>query len=595
MTAPRDVSDRGMREYSVPALVKLADDDNLATVVYDSAASRAGDVVFSSRTADGWQDVTFGEFGELVHGLAKGLLAAGIAAGDRVLVLGRTSYEWSAADFALLSVGAVTVPVYPTSSAEQVRHIVADSRPSACFVETAEEADLIGEVAGDAVAGRCWLLGASFGELLERGRAVADADAVRRRRAVRAEDLATIVYTSGTTGLPKGCLLTHRNIFAAAANVVELLDKVFRRTPDDPASTVLFLPLAHVYGRVTQFGCVWAGVRTGLVATPAELVGALPSFRPTFLVGVPYVLEKIRKAARQALGGERYEAAEAAAIAHGHAVRHDGATDAGGGEFDDMHQRLRAMLGGRLDHVIAGGASLEPSTADLFTGLGVEIIGAYGLTEAASTVSMSAPGANRAGAVGRPIPGSAVRIAPDGEILVRGEQVFPGYWPDRAGGDAEWLATGDLGRLDEDGFLAITGRRKEIIITSGGKNVAPAPLEDKVRLHALVSNCMLVGEGRSYVTALITLDPLVLPRWAEQNGIDISRGVPAEDARLRGEIATAVDAANAGVSRAESIRRFVILPEDFSIQKGHMTASLRLRRKAIEDDFADVIGSLYQT
>ncbi|HJQ48323.1 MAG TPA: AMP-dependent synthetase/ligase [Amycolatopsis sp.] len=574
----------------------MADDDNLANVVYDKAASRASDVVLSRRSADGWQDVTYGAFAELVRGLAKGLLAAGIAAGDRVLILGRTSYEWSAVDFALLSVGAVTVPIYPTSSAEQVRHIVADSRPSACFAETAEDAEAIGEVAGEAMPpGRRWLLGPSFDALVELGGAVPDADAEQRRRAVRADDIATLVYTSGTTGLPKGCMLTHRNIFAAAANVVELLDKVFRRTPDDPASTLLFLPLAHVYGRVTQFGCVWAGVRTGLVASPADLVGELPSFRPTFLVGVPYVLEKIRKAARQALGGERYEVAEAAAIAHGHAVRHSGETDTGHTDFDDIYQRLRAMLGGRLEHVIAGGASMEPSTADLFTGLGVEIIGAYGLTEASSTVSMSAPGANRANAVGRPVPGSAVAIAADGEILVRGEQVFPGYWPDRSGAAADWLATGDLGRLDDDGFLYITGRRKEIIVTSGGKNVAPAPLEDRVRLHALVSNCMVVGEGRSYVTALITLDPLFLPRWAERHGIDIGACVPIEDARLREEIAAAVDAANELVSRAESIRRFAILPEDFSVQKGHMTASLRLRRAAIEKDFADIIGGLYQS
>lgn len=595
---------RPVREYSVPTLVEMADDDGLANVVHDNAASRPADVVFSRGSGDGWQDVTYAEFADLVRGLAKGLLAAGIGAGDRVLVLGRTSYEWSAADFALLSVGAVTVPIYPTSSTEQVRHIVADSRPSACFVETTEQAEVIGNIDGHAMAGRCWLLGASFDELVEQGRAVTDTDAERRRHAVRAADLATIVYTSGTTGSPKGCMLTHRNIFAAAANVVELLDAVFRRSPDDPASTLLFLPLAHVYGRVTQFGCVWAGLRTGLVATPGDLVGALPSFRPTFLVGVPYVLEKIRKAARQALGGERYEEWEAAAIEHGHSVRHtvrhgDRGSPTGSdlAGFDDIQQRVRAMLGGRLDHVIAGGASMEPSTADFFTALGVQIIGAYGLTEASSTVSMSAPGANRANAVGRPVPGTTVAIADDGEILVRGEQVFGGYWPDGRNsfvGDAKWLATGDLGRLDDDGFLHITGRRKEIIVTSGGKNVAPAPVEDRVRLHPLVSNCMLVGEGRPYVTALITLDPLALPRWAEQEEIDVTGGVPTRDPRLLAEISAAVNAANELVSRAESIRRFAILPEDFSVHKGHMTASLRLRRTAIETDFAGVIATLYQ-
>ena len=586
-----------MREYTVASLVKPADDDSLANAVYEKAASRPSDVVFSRKTADGWRDIGYAEFAELVRGLAKGLLAGGIGAGDRVLVLGRTSYEWSAVDFALLSVGAVTVPVYPTSSTEQIRHIVSDSRPSACFVETAQQGDLISEVASDAIGTRCWLFGASFDDLVERGRTITDADSERRRLAVRADDIATIVYTSGTTGMPKGCVLTHRNILTAAANVVDLLDVVFRRTTDDPASTLLFLPLAHVYGRGTQFGCVWAGVRTGLVATPADLLGELPAFGPTFLVGVPYVLEKIRKAARQMMGGARYEAAEAAAIAYGRATRHEqeiGAeTRAAHAGFDNVYGRLRDLLGGRLEHVIAGGASLEPSTADFFTGLGVQIITAYGLTEASSTVSMSAPGANRPNAVGRPVPGTTVAISHDGEILVRGDQVFPGYWPNAEGGDAPWLETGDLGRLDEDGFLHITGRRKEIIVTSGGKNVAPAPLEDRVRLHPLVSNCMLVGEGRPYVSGLITLDPAVLSRWAEDNSVDISGAVPVEDPRLRAEISTAVDSANELVSRAESIRRFAILPEDFSVHKGHLTASLRLRRQVIEEDFATTIATLY--
>ncbi|MEV4151864.1 AMP-dependent synthetase/ligase [Nocardia salmonicida] len=584
---------RVVREYTVEPLVTMADDDNLANVVFRKAEADPSAVVFSRKTAEGWLDVGFGEFARLVLGLAKGLVVSGISAGDRVLILGGTSFEWSAADFAVLSVGAVAVPVYPTSSTEQIHHIVADARPSACFVETDEQRELIAAAAGQALGGRGWLLGASLPALIEQGAAIADAEVTDRRQAVRADDVATIVYTSGTTGVPKGCLLTHRNIFAAAANVVELLDTVFRRTPADPASTLLFLPLAHVYGRVVQFGCVLAGVRTGLVATPAQLPAELPIFRPTFLIGVPYVLEKIRKAARQALGGDRYDSAEAAAIAVGHARRRGEQLPASAVIDAEIGKQWRGMLGGRLEHMVAGGASLEPSTADFFTGIGVEIIGAYGLTEASSTVSMSAPHANRAGAVGRPVPGTTVAIADDGEILVRGPQVFPGYWPDGGHPAENWLATGDLGRLDEDGFLFITGRRKEIIVTSGGKNVAPAPLEDRVRLHALVSNCMLVGEGRPYVTALITVDPVVLARWAAEQGVDLSGGVPTDDARLLAEIAAGVEAANRLVSRAESIRRFAVLAEDFSMEKGQLTASLRLRRAAIEADFDAVIASLY--
>lgn len=584
---------RVVQEYSVAPLVTMADDDNLANVVFRKAAADASAVVFSRKTAEGWLDIGFGEFARVVLGLAKGLSANGIGAGDRVLILGGTSYEWSAADFAVLSAGAIAVPVYPTSSAEQIQHIVTDARPSACFVETAEQAELIGAAAGAELRDRAWLLGSSLPALIEQGAAITDDEATERRSGVRADDVATIVYTSGTTGMPKGCLLTHRNIFAAAANVVELLDTVFRRTPADPASTLLFLPLAHVYGRVVQFGCVLAGVRTGLVATPAQLPAELPIFRPTFLIGVPYVLEKIRKAARQALGGDAYDTAEAAAIAVGHARRRGRQPPRSAVIDPAIAKQWRGMLGGRLEHMVAGGASLEPSTADFFTGIGVEIIGAYGLTEASSTVSMSAPQANRAGAVGRPVPGTTVAIADDGEILVRGPQVFPGYWPDGGHASESWLATGDLGQLDEDGFLFITGRRKEIIVTSGGKNVAPAPLEDRVRLHALVSNCMLVGEGRPYVTALITVDPVVLARWAAQHDVDVAGGVPTGDPRLLAEIAAGVEAANQLVSRAESIRRFAVLAEDFSTEKGQLTASLRLRRAVIEADYDAVIAELY--
>ncbi|WP_326836040.1 AMP-dependent synthetase/ligase [Amycolatopsis rhabdoformis] len=579
-----------VREYTVPPLVKPADDEGLADVVFEKAARVPDDVVFGRQFAGAWQDITYAEFAAAVRAAAKGLLAAGIRPGDRVLVLGRTSYEWSVADFAVLSVGAVTVPVYPTSSAEQIRHLVADSRPSACFAETAEQAALIAEVAGD-VHARCWLLG-SLEELARSGLAITDEDAEARRAAVRADDLATIVYTSGTTGLPKGCLLTHRNVLAAAANVVELLHEVFRPTTGEPASTVLFLPLAHVYGRVTQFGCVWGGVRTGLVATPAELLGALPSFRPSFLVGVPYLLEKIRKVARTVVGEDGFAAVDAAAVALGHARRHGGGSDHDTPpEFAAAREKLRGLLGGRLEYVIAGGASLEPSTADFFAGLGVEVLGAYGLTEASSTVSMSAPGANRPHAVGRPVPGTTVAISDDGEILVRGDQVFPGYWPDRAGAPAPWLASGDVGLLDDDGYLHLTGRRKELIVTSGGKNVVPAPLEGRVRLHPLVSNCLLVGEARPFVTALITLDPPALAGWRETH--DSSEGEPTADPRLLREIATAVDSANELVSRAESIRRFTVLPEDFSVAKGQLTASLRLRRHVIEEQFQDEISLMY--
>lgn len=572
----------GVREHHVAPLVTMADDDNLTTVVFARAATDPAAIVFSRKDSGGWTDVRYDEFARLVGELADGLAAAGIGPGDRVLILGPTGFAWSAADFAVLTLGAVTVPVYPTASREQIDHLVADSRPSAAFVATDDQRALVGALPAD----RVWLLDAVFADL----RALGAATETGPRPVVRADDIATIVYTSGTTGVPKGCLLTHRNIHAAAANVVQLLDTVFHGPPDDPASTLLFLPLAHVYGRVVQFGCVLAGVRTGLVATPGELPAELPVFRPSFLIGVPYVLEKIRKGARQALGGADHEDA---AIALGHARRHGIPEPAGVRVDPELLQGLRGMLGGRLAHVIAGGASLDPSTADFFTGIGVQILGAYGLTEASSTVSMSAPQANRADSVGRPVPGTTVAIADDGEILVRGPQVFPGYWPEGGRGPEDWLATGDLGRLDADGYLFITGRRKEIIVTSGGKNVAPAPLEDRVRLHPLISNCLVLGEGRPYVAALLTLDPVALTRWAAEHGVDLTDGIPTEDEQLVAELAAGVEAANQLVSRAESIRRFAILPVDFSIERGHLTASLRLRRAVIEADFAAAVAELY--
>ncbi|GLZ36536.1 AMP-dependent synthetase/ligase [Actinokineospora sp. NBRC 105648] len=551
-----------MREFTVAALVEIADDDTLTDAVFRRATETPDRPLFGARVDGAWVPTTYGEFAERVRAVAGGLLAAGVEPGDRVAVLGPTSVDWAVADFAVLSVGAVTVPIYPTASAEQVRHVLRDSGPVGVFVAEGSRALLL-SVAADGK--NIWTLGeplpgTAATELLD-----------RRRAAVRADDLATIVYTSGTTGVPKGCLLTHRNILHAAVNVVELLPELFLA---EDAATLLFLPLAHVYGRVVLFGCAWAGTRTGLVGDAADLIAELPRFQPTFLVGVPYVLEKVRKAVR-ARAGAAFDDAEAAAIAHGAAARH--------GEHraelpgDPVLEGLRAMLGGRLANMICGGASLDESTLDFFTGVGLRVLGAYGLTETTSTVTMSATGTNRLGTVGRPIPGTAVAVANDGEILVRGPHVSPGYWPDPAG-VPEWVRTGDLGELDDDGYLRITGRRKEIIVTSGGKNVAPAPLEDRLRLHPLVSNAMVVGEGRPYVTALITVDLGAAAKWSGE--------VPAG---LQG----AVDAANELVSRAESIRRFHVVTGDFTVDRGHLTPSLRLRRAAIAADFAPEIEAMY--
>jgi long-chain acyl-CoA synthetase len=410
---------------------------------------------------------------------------------------------------------------------------------------------------------------------------------------VVADDIATIVYTSGTTGMPKGCVLTHRNMFASSANTVRHEPELFDA---DGASTLLCLPLSHVFGRTVLLACLFGGVRTGLLSAVPDLFGAMPRFRPTFLCLVPYALEKIRKQCRGTWGGEAEQVAVeyARALASGADVPAPLASAHAGLE-QTAFAAMRNMLGGRCAHVISGGASLDPTTEAFFDGIGVQVLGGYGLTESATSVTINQPRATRPGSTGQPIPGTTAAIAADGEVLVRGLNVSPGYWPLPAGPPAEpgWLHTGDLGRLDEDGYLFITGRRKEILITSGGKNVSPTPLEDRVRLHSLVSNCMLVAEGRPFVSALVTLDPAAVDRWAAASGIGPGHPWWGELPELLAAVQAAVDDANTLVSRAESIRAFRILDGDFTVAGGQLTASLKLRRAVIESAYADVIADIY--
>ncbi|WP_226363787.1 AMP-dependent synthetase/ligase [Pseudonocardia abyssalis] len=558
----------------------LAADCGLYSVLAEWARTDPDRPVISRKGADGWQDVSCAELAAHVDAVAGVLLDRGVRHGDRVAVLGTTRYEWAVADLAVLSIGAVTVPIYPTASEHQVRHVLGDSGATWSVAEDAAYGDRL-RAAG---AGEVW----SFAEIDAWRDVPADID--RIREPVRADDLATIVYTSGTTGLPKGCMLTHANMYASSANTVRQTDWLFRRaSPDDsaPAATLLSLPLSHVFGRTILLSCLIAGTRTGLVAGVPEMLGELPGFRPTFLALVPYALEKIRKRARSVLADD----AEAAAVATGL-----GATGPGGGDdrrADPSHQRVRDLLGGRLGYVICGGASLDDTTWGFYAGVGIEILNCYGLTEAATAVTVNAPATNRFGTVGRPIPGTTVAIADDGEVLVSGDNVSPGYWPAARAQAGTWLHTGDLGELDDDGFLRITGRSKEILVTSGGKNVAPTPLEDRIRLHPLVSNCMLLGDGRSHVTALVTLDAAAAAGWAAERGLGPVDEHLCRDPALLAEIGTAVDAANALVSRAESVRRFRVVARDFTVDAGHLTPSMKLRRAAIAEAYAADVAALY--
>ncbi|EFC80913.1 long-chain fatty acid--CoA ligase [Parafrankia sp. EUN1f] len=645
-----------MSQYTLGAGLVLPEDRGLYSLVDDRVRVTPELVVLSRPAASGWQDITYRELDAHARRVAAVLLHWGVGAGDRVGILGRTSYEWVVADLAVLAIGAITVPIFPTASAAQIAHIVADSGMTWCFAETPEHQELVAGAAAGALRAAPWPLAdldsltASDDTARADGEVPAAGDGgagefERRRDAVRADSIATIVYTSGTTGMPKGCILTHGNLFASSANTVEHTGGLFRVWPpehtvgtgadgngaDDSdvvteqAATLLCLPLAHVFGRTILVACLYAGTRTGLLSAVTDLLPAMAGFRPTVLALVPYGLEKIRKGLRAAVDADT----ELAAVAAGLAQVGTGTDEPGGRPDEALLARVGAVFGGRLTHVISGGASLDSTTAAYYRGLGVHILNCYGLTEAATAVTVNQPETNRVGTVGQPIPGTTVGIAPDGEVLVAGPNVSPGYWrtgqdplkadtdplkagtdPLKAGTDPltagaaaqdgtdaapRWLYTGDLGRLDADGYLVITGRRKEILVTSGGKNVTPTLLEDRMRLHPLVADCMVVGEGRPFVAALVTLEPAVLAKLAAEAGLDLGADRWWEHPAVAERLRDAVDDTNSLVSRAESIRRIRVLPTQFTIADGHLTPSMKLRRAQIEAAFAAEIDELYTT
>lgn len=564
----------------------LPDGVGLFHVIAEGARKWPHRPILARRTDADWVDITFGEFHRDVRTFAKFLLGWGLRHGDRVAVLGRNGYDWVVADFAALSVGAIVVPIYPTASQEQIAHLLSDSGAVYGFAETAEQREVLMRLGGQRWRAPVRLL--SDGP--DSDPASAEAFATRSA-AVRADDIATIVYTSGTTGMPKGCVLTHRNMFASSANTGRHLPELFRA---DGAATLLALPLSHIFGRTVLLACLHGGTRTGLLAGTPDLMDALPGFRPTFLALVPYALEKIRKRCRVVVE----EKAEQIAVDYGRALFESDVVDpalAGAHrELDSsVFATVRKVFGGRCAYVISGGASLDATTDAFFAGVGIQILGAYGLTESATAVTINEVHANRHGSVGRPVPGTTVGIAPDGEVLVSGSNTSPGYWPNQRAVSENWLHTGDLGRIDADGYLYITGRRKEILITSGGKNVAPTPLEDRVRLHPLVSNCIVLGEARSFVAALVTLDPAALEAWATAREAIAPQAGWHLHPDVIAEVATAIDEANNLVSRAESIREFRLVPGDFTVENGQLTPSLKLRRAVIESAYSEYIAALY--
>jgi long-chain acyl-CoA synthetase len=595
-------------EYAVPLLVDTAEDTDLTDLVFDRAAETPHRAVLSRRSGagtDAWRDVTAEQFRAEVVGVAKGLIAAGIRPGDRVGLLSKTRYEWTLADFAIWTAGGVTVPVYETSSAEQIRWVLGDSGAVAVFLESRAHRATVDEVRSSLPdLAHEWIFDEGLDALVASGAGVPDSEIDERRSALGKDTLATIIYTSGTTGDPKGCELTHGNFRAEVDNVTSSMRELFFA---DDASTLLFLPLAHVFARVIQVGCLASNTKLAHTADVKNLVEDLSTFRPTFLLAVPRVFEKVYNSAEQkavAAGkGKIFHSAVDVAIAHSRArdngraglslrLRH--------AVFDKLvYAKLRAAMGGKVRYAVSGGAPLGERLAHFFRGIGVTILEGYGLTETTAAATANLPDQQRVGSVGRPVPGVAVRIAEDGEVLIKGPVVFRGYYDNAAATSTAlspegWFHSGDLGELDADGFVRITGRKKELIVTAAGKNVAPAVLEDRLRAHRLISQCMVVGDAQPYVACLITLDAESLPTWLEQQGKPVRPATELTgDPDLLAEIQRAVDDANKAVSRAEAIKKFRILPVDFTEEGGQLTPTLKLKRNIVLKDFAADVDALY--
>lgn len=532
-----------------------------------------------------WQDLSVSTFHAAIVDIAKGLLASGVQPGDRVALRSRTRHEWTLADYAIWWVGAVTVPLYETWSAEHASWVVADSGSTYAIVETAESPNL---------GLRTWTIESgsrdSLADLVEAGRAVATDDLEARRSAIQSNDLATIIYTSGTTGTPKGCPLTHANLRSEIDAALATLEDMFS---EDDAATLLFLPLAHVFARIVQVGAIRAGVRLGLTSEVSDLADRLATFQPTFLLTIPRVLERIfNTASQQAYADNRggfFDRAVQTAITYSRAqdrgkpgvgvrTRH--------AVFDrPVYAKVREAFGGQVRWVVTGGAPLGERMAHFYRGIGITVLEGYGLTETTAALTVNTPTHNRIGTVGQAFPNTEIRVGPSGELQARGPQVFGGYWNNDAATaaclDADgWFSTGDLGDIDADGYVRIVGRRREIIVTAGGKIISPAVLEDRIRAHPMVSQCLVVGDGKPFVGALVTIDHEAWP------------GKPS-DPELQAAVQSAVDEANKVVSQAEAVRKFAILDEDWTQENGYLTPSLKVKRSAVLSDFHDTVEALF--
>jgi len=592
-----------VQEYSTPQVIDVADDAALPDAVFTHADNAPDDAVFTRKVDGRWTSVTAKEFAAEVRALAAGLVAAGIKTGDRVGLMSKTRYEWTLVDYAIWTAGAVTVPIYETSSAEQVQWNLGDSGAVAVVLESEAHQSTFDSVRADlhGLHGVWQIDAGGLTELAAGGRDVPDSELQARRASLDVNTLATIIYTSGTTGRPKGVELTHGNLLGTCRSAGAVLPELF----NDDGSTLLFLPLAHVFARLIQVASVETGVRMGHTADIKNLLADFATFQPTFILSVPRVFEKVYNTAKQRAHadgkGKIFDRAEAVAIAHSEA-RDRGSVglplQLQHGLFDKLvYSKLRAAMGGKVAWAVSGGAPLGTRLGHFFRGIGVTILEGYGLTETTAAGTVNTPSHIKIGTVGRPSPGVTVRIADDGEILMAGEHLLRGYWHNDAA-TAEsvvdnWFHTGDIGELDAEGFLKITGRKKELIVTAGGKNVAPAVLEDRLRAHPLVSQCLVVGDQQPYIACLVTLDAEAIGPWAKGKGKSPEVADLLEDADLLAEIQGAVDEANKAVSKAEAIRKFAVLPVDWTEEGGQLTPSLKLKRSVVLKEFAAEVDALY--
>ena len=597
-----------MRELSVPANIPPVSSGNVTDQIEDLFARNPQFPSVSIQTDDEWSTITAAQFREQVRNVAKGLIAEGLNAGDRIAILSRTRYEWTVADYAIWYAGCVTVPIYETSSPEQVEWIVSDSHVVATFFEAQRTTHAFQPIAAKVPhMTRSYIFSDDvLAELARKGANVSDSELESRRTSAGPSDPATLIYTSGTTGQPKGCIITHGNLISEVDTLVKAVPEVF----DVPeASTLIFLPLAHVFGRLIQVAMLRGEVTIGHCPNPTALLKDLGSFKPTFLLAVPRVFEKVFNGsaakAHEAspVKGKIFDRAAATAIAYSEALDH-GHVSKGltikHGLFDKLvYSKLRHAMGGRVTHAISGGAALGSRLGHFYRGIGLIILEGYGLTETTAGSTLNLPSALKIGSVGRPLPGTGARIESDGEILLKGPHVFAGYWNnDAATAEAMtsdgWFRTGDIGELDGEGYLRITGRKKELIVTASGKNVAPAVLEDRLRANPIISQCVVVGDNKPYIGALVTLDQDALPQILAANNIE---SAPMSDliqnADVRALVQKAVNAANEAVSNSEAIKKFVILPEDLTIDNGYLTPKMSIRRHLIVQDFAGDIEGLY--